>query len=192
MSKTVRVVVAIAVIVVAVPALMFRGQRARNLAALTGYKAELRAKGEKLSAEELGYPRPLEASSNLDLLIAGVNKIGATQIEPGTLDWMHFVGPGQAEVLWAQPQLRAISTSPGKTNAASWEMFSAQLETNAGALQDIRDAVQVPPRYFYNDPTNFRLRMKAPFVQMRKAAQWLAGDATAGLHAGELDRARAD
>ena len=77
MSKAVRIVVIIAVIFVAVAALTFRSQRSRNAAALAAYKADLRAKGEKLSAEELGYPRPPESSSNLDLLIAGVNRIAA-------------------------------------------------------------------------------------------------------------------
>src|ERR1041385_1540419 len=104
MSKTVRVLIIIAVIVVAVPALLLCGQRSRNRDALAAYKASLRAKGEKLTAEELGYPRPPEASRNLDLLLAGVNQIAAAQFEPGSLDWMHFIGPGRADVLWAQPQ----------------------------------------------------------------------------------------
>jgi hypothetical protein len=52
--------------------------------------------------------------------------------------------------------------------------------------------VQVPPRYFFNNPTNFTNPPKAPFVQLRIAAQWLMGDAIAALHASQLDRASGD
>lgn len=188
MHKTARIVVIIGVIFVAVAALTFRSQRSRNAAALAAYKAELRAKGEQLSAEELGYPRPPESSSNLDQLIAGVNRIASARVEPGTLELMHFVNAGQAEVAWAQPQVRTF----GGPNAATWEIFSAQFESSADALQDIRDAAQVPPRYFFNDPTNFSNRATGPFVQLRTAAEWLMGDAIAVLHAGQVDRAQAD
>ena len=192
MSKTVRIVIIVGVVLVAVPALMIRGQRSRRVTALAAYKAELRARGEKLSAEELGYPRPPESSSNLDLLLAGVSQLGSAQFEPGMLELMHFVSAGRAEVAWAQPQLGMISTRVANTNAATWEIFSAQFETAANALQDIRFALQVPPRYFFNDPTNFANPSKAPFVQLRTAAQWLMGDAIAALHASQLDRARGD
>ncbi len=55
MSKTVRIVAAIGVIFLAVMALTHRSQRSRTNAALTAYKAELRAQGEKLTAAELGF-----------------------------------------------------------------------------------------------------------------------------------------
>ncbi|MSU59078.1 MAG: hypothetical protein EXS35_13075 [Pedosphaera sp.] len=192
MTKAVRIVIVIGIIVAVIGALIIRGQRSRARSALAAYKAALRAKGEKLTVEELGYPRPPESSTNLNLLLAGVDQIASVKFEPGSLELMRFVGAGRAEVTWAEPELRAVWSWGAKTNAATWEIFSSQFATNAEALQDIRDAVQVPPRYFYNDPTNFPRQMKAPFVQMRKAAQWLAGDAVAALHAGHLDRACTD
>ncbi len=69
MSRTVQIVV-----IVAVTVLTFRLHS--PTAALAAYKAELRAKGEKLSAEELGFPRPPEASGNLALLLASVSQLG--------------------------------------------------------------------------------------------------------------------
>ena len=195
MSKTVRIVAIIGVILFVVAALTHRSQRSRNAAALTAYKAELRARGEKLTGAELGFPRPPEASSNLDLLGAGVNRIAAVPFDPSLVELMHFVSADRAEVAWSQPQLRTIATQGGNTNPVPWEVFSSQFETAADALRDIRDATQVPPRYFFNDPfafSNFTNRPKALFVELRKAAQWLAGDAIAALHASQPDRARAD
>jgi len=192
MSKTVRIVVIIGVILVAMMALLFHRPRPRQAAALAAYKAELRAKGEKLTAAELGFPRPPESSSNLNLLLTGVSQLGSAQFEPGLLELMHFVSAGRAEVAWEQPQLRMIPTRAASNNAATWETFSTQFETSAAALQNIRVAVQVPPRCFFNDPTNFPSQPKAPFVQLRTAAHWLIGDTVAALHGGQLDRAQAD
>jgi len=191
MNRTVRFFLVAGILVFAVGAVLILSQRSRSRNALAKYKAELRAKGEKLSAEELGYPRPPESSSNLDLLVSGVNQIATAQFEPGSLALMHFIAAGQAEVAWAKPQIRLNSTGTGKTNA-TWESFSEQFEMAAKALRHIRDAAQNPPRYFFNDPTNFANRLKAPFVPLRRAAQWLAGDAIIALHGGQQDRARAD
>ena len=192
MSKTVRIYVILGVIFVAVTALMFNRRRSPNAVALAAYKAELRAKGEKLSAEDLGFPRPPESSSNLDRLLTGVSQLESAQFEPGMLELMHGVGPGRAEVAWAQPQVRMISTRTANTNTVTWEIYCAPFERAADALQNIRVAVQAPPRYFFNDPTNFLNQAKAPFVPLRTAAQWLMGDAIAALHASQLDRARGD
>jgi hypothetical protein len=191
MSKTVRIVLIIGVILVALMALTFHSRRS-PVGALAAYKAELRAKGEKLSAEELGFPRPPESSGNLNLLLAGVSQLGSAQIDPGRLELMHFVSAGRVEVAWAQPQLAMSSIPLANSNAAAWDIFCAQFESAADALQDIRVAVQIPPRYFFNDPTNFLNQPKPPFVQLRIAAQWFMGDAIAALHASQLDRARED
>ena len=192
MSKTVRIVVIIGVILIAVAAMTMHNQRSRNVAALAAYKAVLRAQGEKLTAAELGYPRPPETSSNLNLLIASVGQLATGQFQPGGLEFMRFVSPGKAEVAWDQPELQSIWRSINGPNTPSWEMFGAQFDNFATAMQELRNAVQGPPAYFINDPTNFTNPPKGPFVQLRNAAHWLMGDTVAALHAGQLDRALAD
>jgi len=192
MSKTVRILVVIGVILVALTALMFRRTRSSSATALAAYKAELRAKGEKLSAMELGFPRPPESSTNLDLLLTAVSQLGSAQFDASRLDLMRFVSAGGAEVAWAQPELRMISTQIANSNTTTWKDYSSQFVTAAEALQNIRVATHVPPRYFFNNPTNFTNQPKAPFAQLRTAAHWLTGDAIAALHFGQLDRARAD
>src|SRR5262249_9746210 len=149
MSKTVRnfCIFVFVVIVVLIAVLQMRS---RDRSALANYKASLRAKGEKLTAEELGFPRPPDASSNLDLLIAGTGQVGRAKFDPGTLDLMRFVGPGRAAVVWSAPQVpvertRALPSSAA--SAAPWAEFSAQFDNISNALELIRTATEVPPRY---------------------------------------------
>jgi len=94
-------------------------------------------------------------------------------------------GRRRAEVAWAQPQLRMLSTSVANTNTAAWKTYGAQFETAADALQDIRVAVQVPSRYFLNDLTNFVNPPKASFVCYGPPAHWLMGDAIAVPQGGQ-------
>ncbi len=192
MSKTVRNVIIAGVIVVAVPALIFHGQHSRDRSALAAYKAELRAKGEKLTPEELGYPRPPESSQSLDKLRAGLSHIGSLKYHPGSLELMRFVGAGRVQIGWATAQPPFNAAWSNRTNSPSWGEFCAELDSIGGPLAEIRAATQNPPRYFFNDPTNFPNRPKGPFVELRNAAHWLMGDAAAALHEGQLDRAHAD
>ena len=193
MSKPVRVIIIVGLILALVAVIVFRSQISRDATALAAYKAGLRAKGEKLTAEEFGFPRPPETSQNLALLIAGLNQLPKAQFDPAELELMEFVSAGRAEVIWARPQVRRNSTQGlpkgYRTVQSEWEDFTAQFETAAAALQNIRDATQIPPRYFFNDPANFTNSPKGPFMQMRLAGQWLMGDAVAALRAHQLDRA---
>ncbi len=187
MSKKLRVIIA-GIIIVVVLALIMRSQRSADVTALAAYKAELRAKGEKLTAEELGYPRPPESSQNLDQLQAGLKHIGTLDYQPGSLELMRYVGAGRVRIGWAA----ARPPFNNATNSPSWGEFSAELEAIAGALAEIRAATQNPPRYFFDDPTIFGNQTAKPFVALRTAGQTLMGDAMAALHAGQLERAQAD
>jgi len=160
----------------------------RNRGALAKYKAELRAKGEKLSAEELGYPRPLEKSEGLDRLLAVANKLGAMRFPPSSLDFGSYSGPGQVKLVWASSQPVTHSAD----GAYDWEAVTAQFTNAVGITLELREAVRIPPRYYYNDPTNFFNQPKGPFVGIRGTAQWLAGDAVVALHAGRVDQAALD
>ena len=65
MSKSLRVLIILALVLLAIPLLWMWSHRSRNQGALAKYKAELRAKGEKLTWAELGYPRPAETNDSL-------------------------------------------------------------------------------------------------------------------------------
>ena len=192
MKKATRIVIVVVVIAVVLLALMTQSRRSRNAAALTAYKAELRAKGEKLTFQELGFPRPPESSSNLDLLVAGVKQLPANAIEPGSPECMRFVGMGRAEVIWALPELRLPYPMASYSNTAPWKSFSAQFEAVSNALHQIRVATQFPPRYVSHDPANFTNWPSAQWPAIRAATFWLKGDCVVALHAGQLERAAAD
>lgn len=192
MSKTVRIVIITGVILVALAVLMMRGQRAWNISALAAYKAELRAKGEKLTASELGYPRPPESGQSLNQLQARLSHIGALKYHPGSLELMRFVGAGCVQIAWATARPPCNFTQGPGTNSPGWGEFCSELESIGTTLAEVRAATQNPPRYFYNDPSNFTNRAMGPFVTLRNAAQWLMGDTIAALHSDQLERARAD
>ncbi len=166
--------------------------RSRRPTALAKYKAELRAKGEKLSATELGYPKPPEISPSLKRLQAAADRASKLRFQPSSLDFMPYGEPGQARVMWTLPQ-PALSSAIGVTNGSeTWEVLATQYTDNADITAELREAVRFPPRYFFNDPTNFLIGRKLPTIAIRTAAQWLGGDAMVALRAHELDRAALD
>lgn len=188
MSKSFRVIaLAIAVFLLIGTGICLRGCN-RNRGALARYKAELRAKGEKLLTEELGYPRPPEKSAGLDRLVAAGRKIGTMRFQPSDFDFGSFSGPGQVKIVWASPQPMILAA--GKVY--DWATITAQFSNEVNITLELREAVRIPPRYFYNDPANFSNRPKAPFVEIRAAARWLGGDCVVALHERQVDRAALD
>ncbi len=194
MSRAARFLLIAGLIVFAIGTAWILSRGSHSRTALAKFKAELRAKGEKLSWQELGYPRPPESTRSLDDLQAVMSQAGTFRYHPGTLELTHFTAAGGAQVCWARPQPpfsppRGYATV---SNAPTWEAFSAQFESIADAVSEIHEAVEVPPRYFFNDPTNIFNQPKSPFVLLRNVAQTLTGDAIVALHARQPDRARAD
>jgi len=191
MSKAARILVILGAIVLTTLILGTCSRQSNSRSALAKYKSDLRARGEKLTAEELGFPRPPETNGSLSLLLSNVNLMGRAKVDPGFLDLFHYVRAGRARVSWAVGQPPLSSSGGGNTNV-TWEVFSEHFKLSADALQGIRDAVQHPPRYFFNDSTNFLNRPPGPFVELRTAAQSLSGDAIVALQAHDLGRAQAD
>jgi hypothetical protein len=191
MSKALRVLIILAIVLLAIPLRWMWSHRSRHQGALAKYKAELRAMGEKLTWAELGYPRRPEASNSLLKMLTAVDKIGPGRTNPGKLGLMSYVGPGRSQPCWAsvQPQL---ATYYKGANAPTWVEFESDYESAQAALEEIRASLQNPARYFLLDPTNFLNWPKYPFVQQRNAAQWLVGDSIVALHSKQLDRAQAD
>ena len=92
MNQILRFILIAGLIFFVIGAAWISRQSSRNRNALAKYKAELRAKGEKLSAAELGYPRLPEPTDSLDQLQAGLSGIRRGVWQPGLLDLMRYVG----------------------------------------------------------------------------------------------------
>ncbi len=196
MAKPFRVVLVLgtAVVVILIVGVLVDRSGSRN--ALQKYKAQLRAKGEKLSFAELGFPRPPENEDGLLQLKNAVAQIQSGTFAPGLLTVPRFIAPGRVEVRWQLPEALLTDYNGGTTNWMSWTNFNAQLAGAADQLAEIRSAVEHPMRWFIYDPRSYlRNTPTAPmtqFVPMRTAAQWLYADALGALHAGERDRALKD
>jgi hypothetical protein len=139
MNKPLRTLIILVTVVLAVPLLWMWSHRSRNQGALAKYKDELRAKGEKLTWTELGYPRPAETNNSLQKMQTAVDKIGPCRTDPGKLGLMSYVGPGRAQPFWAAAQPQMAIYYKG-SNAPSWVEFERDNESAQGALVEIRAA----------------------------------------------------
>jgi len=156
------------------------------------YKAELRAKGEKISFADLGFPKPPEDGAGIMRLTNAASRISLSGLSAGSFTSPSFAGPGRQRVLWMADGMERDQAP----NRVSFRDVSALLAAVSNELAEIRVAVEQPLRWFQFHPagyfTNFAGVTKYPFVEMRNAAQSLYLDGIAALHAGDLVRARQD
>jgi len=194
MSKSTRIVVALGTVVFAALILGTCTQRSASRNALARYKADLRAKGEKLSWADLGYPREPEPRGSFDRLRmrTNANLLRSSKLQLGELRLFSFVSAGVAQVSWRMPQPPFNPSRSTNSNTLTWEEVSEEFAMASSTLEYIREATRNPPRYFYHDPTNWINQPKGPYVEMRTAAQWLSGDSMAALQEGQLERAQID
>src|SRR5258705_7336110 len=101
MKKSWRIMIVVGVLVLAIFVLGIVGHRSRSRRALENYKAELRAKGEKLTLQELLGLRPTNVNTSLAALTNAVAGIGKA-LHPGLLELRKYVRPGEARVAWRQ------------------------------------------------------------------------------------------
>ena len=156
------------------------------------YKAELRAKGEKISFADLGFPKPPEDGAGIMRLTNATSRISLSGLSAGSFTSPSFAGLGRQRVLWLADGMERDYA----TNRVPFTQVSASLAAVSNELAEVRAAVEQPLRWFQFHPagyfTNFAGVTKYPFVEMRNAAQALYLDGIAALHTGDLVRARQD
>ena len=109
MKPSHRLTLAVAVILLIMVGFLWIGNR-RGASAAAKFKAGLRAKGEKISFAELGFPRQPEKPGGLTRLTNAVSRIPTGKFYPGSLSVMTFVGPGRARVSWADADVMINGT----------------------------------------------------------------------------------
>ena len=187
-KRTRVILILMAVVLVAMMAWFIA--RSPDTSKLASYKAELRVKGEKLTWTELGYPRPAEPGDAMNRLLAGISRLGPTAFQPWRFELMQFSAAGQARAAW---QARLPPRTILGTNLLTWSELAVEFEAVVGALGQIRSALTNPPVRFFSDPENsFDGAKQPPFVELRKAAQWLTGDLVLAMQAEQKARARSD
>src|SRR3989442_9435606 len=101
--------------------------------ALRAFKADLIAKGEKLTIEEMTPPANLEAQRAANDLMQAAWQLRAGLVFPNNLPKaMGSILPGKASVCWKQSWIRDAN----KTN--TWDELAGGLQMDAAALGDIR------------------------------------------------------
>lgn len=195
MSKTKRNV-SIVVVVLCLVVAMALLSRTGNGSALARYKAELRAKGEKLTLAELAIPPSTNADDIASRQILATNSFPRSAIQLSSL--MEFIANGKARVAW-RGKLHWDPAYSGKTNGSVFGDWAAYDQTNAPFapyLEKIKPALEHPAPdtgWVYQD--TFQNLTNGPprtFIRDRILAQSLVGAAIGKLHQGNLDAAFTD
>jgi len=197
MNKPLRILLVLGLVIAAMLAMLLPARNSRYRKQLASYQAELRAKGEKLSLAELGYPRPPQTNLFLLRLTNLVARIPPSAFEPGLLDLMRMVEPGRAQPAWTMPAPAWNSYGVANARALAWEDVEAALLAVEAPMRELRQLLSGPlPAYHNAGATNFFSVFFSGssynFVAVRKASQWLMGDAIGALHARDRKRAGED
>jgi len=153
---------------------------------LNGYIEELRARGEKMTFEELIASLSPHTNDSLAVLTNVVLQLGALPGDATNIDIMHYVGPGRAQVAWnlSEPTW-AVSAVCG--SRVTWTDVGDRVARMAAQLAELRKAMQNPaPNAGYR--TNC-FESPTPFLPVRSAAYWLASEALRNLHQGRRSEA---
>jgi len=161
----------------------FRAKRA-----LRAFKAELIAKGEKLTIEEMTPPAHPEAQRAANDLMQAAWELRVGLVVPNNLPRaMGSLAPGKASVGWQQSGIRDTN----KTN--TWDELAEDLKMNAAALDQIREALRSPQ---FDMNLNYKMGFNVALgsalgslARYKSVAQWLSVATLNDLHAGRLNDA---
>jgi hypothetical protein len=163
------------------------GSHSGSRGALRTYIAELQAKGEKLTYEELGGGRVTNAADSHAVITNAAAKLSSAGPSPSLLELRTYIRPGQAIVTWRQASpVWGRSNGPGDNR--TWEALDDHMKAAQGALQEVRNALKSPV-LDAGPYTNVAVTRRINFVAIRTVAHWLMGAAENDLHQGRLEAA---
>lgn len=171
-----RVALAVGLLALAMVAWLWarRGEGRRSLAA---YKAQLIARGEKLSIDEVLSPPATADDPGYGQFQAAARRLRGRPIQPGGFNFAEFVAPGELKPLDLVTNLGAFRGA-----VVTWAAWEAEVAAMQSPLDELRRSLRLAaPR----SDIDYRVPgARLPdFVLKREAAQWLAGAALAALHA---------
>jgi hypothetical protein len=151
-------------------------QHSRGRNSLAAYKAQLLARGENLEYDEVVSPPASADDPDYRLFLAAARRLSGRPIQPGTFNFAEYVAPGEL-----RPLDRITNLSSPRSSLVTWSAWEAEVAAMQPALGDLHRALHAPaPR----SDVDYRVSLRgADFVLKREAAQWLAGEAFAALHA---------
>jgi hypothetical protein len=204
----VRIILALVVLLV----LFILEEHVRGRILLARYKADLRAKGEKLTLAELDLPKPPKEGNGADALLAAADEIESLRKQQhgnrglrrrGDDEEDEFsaerylpetplmIAPGRAVVRHQQGELLDRPPYPGGELQAtgSWEELSVALADADPSLQRARLALGRPAvqvELDYSKGNEIRL---PHLSKLRSLSRWFAKDAVMRLRNGHLEEA---
>ena len=185
---------------------------------LARYKAELRAKGEKLALGEIDLPKPPAGGNGVPALLAVVDEV-ITNSKANPLGWYGlaipiFTSAGRREVLHLQERLTDRRPSPpvipsGENRSrpgeveeqpyvptlpptCSWDELTKNLAAVSNALENARVAARQPLLGIELDYTRDLDKQLPHLERIRHLREWLAASAMEALHRGNLNTALDD
>jgi hypothetical protein len=184
MSKTRRIVIVVGILGLGILLLVFAGHRSQSRQRLQRYKAELRAKSEKLTFRELTAGQQQNTNLFAYVLTNAVAHMGQPRLIPGALELRKAVAPGRAAVSWKLDQpWNSVSAQAARV---TWEDFAAEIDAVKEPLEQIRKAAEDPPAGG-GPVTNLFAGPSIRFVALRTASQWLMAAAIRDLHERRLE-----
>ena len=187
MNKLWRGVVLVGVVGLILAVMALLGARSGSRGALRKYKAELRAKGEKLTFAELTRERLTNVVDSHAVITNAAETFRNARLNPGLLEVRKYVRPGQATVTWRQ-NTPAWQNTAASGSGGTWEELDRQMQAAQSTLGEVRAALKEPAADA-GPSTNMLFRPRHNFVAIRTAAQWLMGAAENDLHQGRLENA---
>jgi hypothetical protein len=184
MSKTARKLSVGALVLLALVGLAVVLQRSSSNSSLSRYRAELRARGEKLTIAEIAIPPSTNPAEVAARQILDSNSFIANPSL--VVNVMQFTAPGKARVAWRGELNVTASAGAANLPARTWEEFTAQTEKAEPMSSSLRGALENPPpdtgwvwKDDFQNLTNWHGRT---FVRDRRIYQQLCNAAIADLH----------
>ena len=149
--------------------------------AVEDYKKFLRAKGEKLTIEELLPPPTPPESNSLAAVQTAFGMFGSGNED--IPDAMKMVAPGRAMIGFSRP----LACGYDFTN--EWEDFSVKVSMNLPAIELLHQVFEKPKLDFQLDYKKGVTLLLPHLAQMKRATQKLAQAAICELHNGDTSAA---
>jgi type II secretory pathway pseudopilin PulG len=150
-------------------------------------KAALRARGEKLTFEELAIPWLTNGAPRTAAMVNAVNAIQPKPAAMGLLPLMELVAPGRARRVGANEAFPIADNT-----AITWQETESALKAIEPQLRTIRESLSKPEPDFGVDPKVILGGIRRPYIEKRMAVQLLSLDALCHLHGRRLREAAAD
>lgn len=193
MNKTFRLIAIGVILFLLIVGVLLLGNRSSSRAALAKYRAELRARGEKLSVAELAFPSTSATRSWNSSLVNLTTKLGSSRplLPPYQVEARKFTHAPAATPFWRQDlPLPAIKLGQ---KSVTWEQFERDMETNKATLEELRGiAKDVIADNGARTNAIFTVPPVPNFVAFRSAGQWLVAEAESNLRQNRLAEALDD